>query len=76
MKRTIELPCEIGDAVWITRSYKGKPRPRRGVVSEMWFSPDMRLIILVKGICRGEWGKSVFDTLEEAEKAIERRNSK
>lgn len=72
----VELPCKIGDKVWIARRYKCHKRPRWGIVSEMFFTDDMELCIVVKGVARGKWGVDVFATYEEAEKQIERNNRK
>ena len=71
MDNTIKLPCKIGDAVWGIRNYKGVKHPQQGFVSEMFFrESDMALMIVVKNICRGEFGKTVFKTFEEAEERI------
>ena len=67
---TIQIPCKIGDFVWANRCYKGVLHPQEGRVSEMFFTPDMRLQIVVKHIARGEWGKEVFPTREAAAAAI------
>jgi hypothetical protein len=64
------LPCEIGDIVWCIRNYKGAKVALTGIVSEMSFIGDMRLSIAVRGVGRGEWGKKVFATREECERAI------
>ena len=72
----VELPCKIGDTVYIARRYKCHKRPRKGVVSEMFFTYDMELCIVVKGVARGKWGVDVFATYEEAEAQIERNNRK
>ena len=69
----LKLPCRIGDKVWVIRNFKGFPHPQEGIVSEMYFFEDMKLCVVVKHIARGEWGKVVFATREEAEKAIEER---
>lgn len=69
----VELPCKIGDKVWIARRYKCHKRPRWGIVSEMFFTDDMELCIVVKGVARGKWGVDVFATYEEAQTEIERR---
>ena len=72
----VEVPCKIGDFVWAIRNYKGQKHPQRGVVSDMYFTNDMRLQIVVKHIARGEWGKTVFATDKEAYEAIgERKNN-
>lgn len=72
----VELPCKIGDKVWIARRYKCHKKPRWGVVSEMFFTDDMELCIVVKGVARGKWGVDVFATYEEAEAQIERNSRK
>ena len=66
------LPCKIGDNVWTIRSYGRMKTPKCGVVSEMYFIEGMRLCIVVKNVARGEWGKMVFATYEEAMAQIER----
>lgn len=70
--RFIELPCKIGDSAWgIKKFNNGAERVLQGIVYQMFFGEDMRLCICVRGICRGEWGKKVFATKEEAEKELE-----
>lgn len=69
----MEVPCKIGDFVWAIRNFKGKKHPQRGVVSEMFFNKRMELIIVVKYVARGEWGKTVFATDKEAYAAIGER---
>ena len=72
---SVKLPCKIGDRVWAIRSYKGHKHPQDGIVNEMYFTKDMRLHIVVKHIARGEWGKTIFATREEAVAAIEGRKN-
>ena len=69
---TIELPCKIGDVVWINRRYQKSKRPYCGIVGEMYFMEDMSLCIVVSHLARGIWGIDVFPTKEAALKAIER----
>lgn len=69
----VELPCKIGDRVWAIRNYKGVKIPKEGIVSQMFFSDDMELVICVKSAARGLWGKTVFATEEEAAAAIAQR---
>lgn len=69
----MELPCKIGDMVWVIRNYKGQDHPQMGIVSGMYFLPDMTLHIVVKHIARGKFGKTVFLTENDAIDAIERR---
>lgn len=63
-------PCKIGDFVWAIRNYQGVPHAQQGKVIEMFFNSDMKLIIVVSHIARGEWGDKVFATKEEAEAKI------
>ena len=64
------LPCKIGDTAWVICNHKGHKKPKKGVVSEMYYTDDMKLCIVVKFIKRGTWGKDVFGTQEEAWEAI------
>ena len=75
-KLTVELPCKIGDTAWAIRNYKGHIHPNCGIVREMYFVKGMKLHIVVQNVTRGEWGKTVFGTYEEAERAIEERKGK
>lgn len=66
----IRIPCREGDLVWVIRNYQGVRHPQQGRVSELTITRDLRLMITVKHIARGEWGKAVFATYEEAAQAI------
>lgn len=66
----VEVPCKIGDSVWGIKIYNHGREAKKGVVHNMYFGEDMRLCICVKNVCRGEWGKNVFATKEEAEAAL------
>lgn len=66
----VTIPCSIGDEAYAIDNTFGHQRIRQGKVSEMFFVEGMRLCIVVKNICRGEWGKKVFPTFEEAEKYL------
>lgn len=70
------VPCKIGDRVWAIRNYKGIKHPQEGIVNEMFYTQEMRLVIVVKHIARGEWGETVFGTYEKCQRAIEERNNK
>ena len=72
----VALPCKIGDRVWAIRNYTGILIPQEGIVREMFFDDGMNLVICVKHIARGLWGKTVFATKEEAEAEIARRKGK
>ena len=70
--RLVELPCKMGDTAWAIRNCAGIRHPREGEISEMYFSKDMSLAVALKGVARGEFGKSVFLTREEAVEALRR----
>jgi hypothetical protein len=72
-ERTVKLPCQIGDWVWIVRNYSGMIKPTNGRVKAMFFTNDMKLRIAVRNIGQGEWGKDIFETQEEAMEAARRR---
>lgn len=69
-------PCKIGQRVWAIRNFKGVKHAESGIVSDMFFTQQMKLQIVVKFVARGEWGKDVFATREEAEAALEERMKK
>ena len=68
------IPCKLGDVAWGIRNYRGHKQVKRGIISEMYFgrggNGGMKLYIAIKGVCRGEWGKDIFKTREEADAAI------
>ena len=64
------IPVKIGDTAWVICNHKGNKKPKKGVVSEMYYTDDMSLCIVVKFVRRGTWGKEVFGTAEEAWAAI------
>ena len=69
-------PCKIGDTMWAIRDFKGIKHPQEGIVSDMYFTKDMSLHIVVKYVARGEFGKTVFLTEEEAQAALAAKNNK
>ena len=68
--KLIKLPCAIGDTVYGIRRYHGVRKVQSGIVSEMYFSQKNRLIIVIKYVCRGYWGETIFGSQEEAEAAL------
>ena len=71
--RLIELPCKIGDTVYGIRRYQDRI-VKAGTVSEMFYNRDGELIIAIKNVCRGCWGRQIFETREEAEAALKGEN--
>ena len=67
--RLISLPCKIGDTVYGIRRYQDRI-VKAGTVSEMFYNRDGELIIAIKNVCRGCWGRQIFGTYEEAEAAL------
>lgn len=72
----IDIPCKIGDAVWAARKYNGVYRAECGIVRAIYFLDDMRLVISVRGLCRGIWGEHIFANRLEAERGVEKLNSR
>lgn len=77
--RLMVLPCKPGDLVWGirkygTRGHKKKLKPVQRPVEEMYFTADGRLCIVLRGVCRGEWGKVIFGTEEEAMAAMQKED--
>lgn len=64
------LPCRIDDEMWAIRHYRGVLTVQKGFVSEMYFTKEMKLMIVVKHVARGVFGEKVFLTREEAEQAL------
>ena len=73
---TVEVPCKIGDELFGVRCYKGVYHPQLGIVHEMYFTRDMSLHIVLKHICRGEYGKDVFSDYDLCKAECERRNTR
>lgn len=67
-----EIPCKIGDEVYAVKPYRNCKRIYKGKVTQMYFvGEEMKLAIVVNTVVRGEWGKVVFATEEEAKRSIE-----
>lgn len=73
---TVLLPCRIGDTMYGIRCFHGVPSIQKGEVSEMFYSKEMDLIIVLKYVCRGKLGSKIFHTYEEASKYLEERGKK
>jgi hypothetical protein len=71
----VELPCKIGDEAWCLRYFHGTLKAQLGYVSEMYFTQDMKLQIVVKNVGRGKWGEKIFPTYIQAQAEIERRKT-
>ena len=71
--RVIVLPCKVGDAVWrIVRD--GEPHITRDEVRDMYFADDMTPCVELVGgrvTFTEKFGKTVFLSREEAEKALQ-----
>ena len=68
----IKTPCRIGDGAWGIRNYKGKRHVQYGIVSEMYLGNDMALIVVIKHVCRGKFGKEIFASEAEAKAALKK----
>lgn len=72
----VDIPCRIGDSVWAIRNYSGQNKIIQGKVSEMYFMDEsMRLVIVVKHVARGLWGKTIFGSYEEAKTYLEEKEN-
>ena len=76
--RCVVLPCKVGDTVWrIVRD--GEPHITRDEVRDMYFADDMTLCVELVGgrvTFTEKFGKTVFLTREEAEKALQEMDGK
>ena len=70
--RVVVLPCKVGDTVWrIVRD--GEPHITRDEVRDMYFADDMTPCVELVGgrvTFTEKFGKTVFLSREEAEKAL------
>ena len=76
--RCVVLPCKVGDTVWrIVRD--GEPHITRDEVRDMYFADDMTLCVELVGgrvTFTEKFGKTVFLSREEAEKALQEMEGK
>ena len=76
--RLVVLPCKVGDTVWrIVRD--GEPHITRDEVRDMYFADDMTLCVELVGgrvTFTEKFGKTVFLSREEAEKALREMEGK
>lgn len=70
----IELPCKIGDKVYIIRNHRGIYHVHSGFVTQMYFLPNMELNVTVGNIGRGRVGEKVFLTYDDAERKVREKN--
>ena len=73
--KLVEIPLKIGDVVYAIRNFRGIEHVQKTEVSEMFFTQDMRLMIVCRYVARGEYGKTVFQTMHEAQAEIDKRKS-
>ena len=76
--RCVVLQCKVGDTVWrIVRD--GEPHITRDEVRDMYFADDMTLCVELVGgrvTFTEKFGKTVFLSREEAEKALQEMEGK
>ena len=76
--RVVVLPCKVGDTVWrIVRD--GEPHITRDEVRDMYFADDMTPCVELIGgrvTFTEKFGKTVFLSREEAEKALQEMEDK
>lgn len=66
----VELPCEIGDTVWVICHAGRNHLIKEAKVSDMYFSANMELVVVLYNVHRGIVGKHIFRTKGEAEAAL------
>ena len=75
--RLVVLPCKVGDTVWrIVRD--GEPHITRDEVCDMCFADDMTLCVELVGgrvTFTEKFGKTVFLTRAEAERALQEKKN-
>lgn len=68
---TVDIPVSIGDIAYIILTNgDGRNRVVSGQITNIGFSPEMRLLVRAKGRHSAEWGVRAFKTRAEAEEAI------
>ena len=71
------VPCRIGDMVFVLKPYADQYLLKSGRVSQMYYDDErMNLVICVKHIMRGLWGRDVFATEAEAREAAATRGKR
>ena len=68
--RLVVLPCKMGDLLWGVRWFGSNAKVQQAPVTAMNFLDDMTLSITLGKVCSGEYGKGVFPTREDAERAL------
>ena len=75
----VRLPCRIGDKLWsfrkVVKDGKVTRYAREGEVTQMLFTPDMELMLVLKNIGHRRFGVDAFYTREEAEWALKEANN-
>lgn len=71
-RMTVEIPCRIGDPVWIIRNRGGNTSPRPTRVVRIEIDDKLRPVIYTKGGF-GLWGDKVFPDKLSADAALEMR---
>ena len=70
----VRLPCRIGDKLWSFRKAVKNGKVTRyekeGEVVQMLFSPNMELMVVLRGIGHRKVGESAFYTREEVERFL------
>lgn len=67
------LPFLIGEEAWALKCVSGKKKPAHGKVSEMFYTSEggkTQLVVVVRHVARGIFGKTIFRTEREALAAI------
>lgn len=68
----LKLPCKIGNTAYAIRDYKGVKKIQKSIISEMYYTKNMELMIVAKYVGRGKFGEKIFPTEQEAQAALEK----
>lgn len=72
---SINIPCQIGDVVWVVRKYRGAVGSHGAVVKEIRIFKNNRILIVAGNNAARQWGKDVLGTVQDADGEILKRKS-
>lgn len=64
------LPCKIGDTVYLIRHFYHEKRIITGTIHGIYLTHEGKIMIWAYGVGKGELGRAVFLTREEAEEKL------
>lgn len=64
------LPCKIGDTVYLIRHFHHEKQIVAGTIHGIYLTHEGKIMIWAYGVGKGELGRAVFLTREEAEEKL------